>query len=105
MKEEFKKMHDLLQSRDPSERELGLQLVRNYIQETKPCNILLEKGKNYKVTWLREMGSLKDIVQRIQADFEGRFTHYDNPGYVKYRTLRFIGNSIRSEDVLEIVPV
>ena len=105
MKEEFKKMDDLLQSRNPSERELGLHLVRNYIQETKPCNILLEKGKNYKVTWLREMGSLKDIVQRIQADFEGRFTHYESSGYSKYRILRFMNYTIRSEDVLEIVLV
>ena len=105
MKEEFKKMHDLLQSRNPSERELGLQLVRNYIEENKPCNVLLEKGKNYKVTWLTEKGSLKDIVQRTQVDFEGRFTHYESSGYSKYRILRFMNYAIRSEDVLEIVPV
>jgi len=97
-------MDDLLQSRDPSERGLGLQLVRSYIQENKPCNVNLEKGKNYKVTWLREMGSLKNIIQYTQIDFEGRFTHYEQTRR-KYRVLRFMNTSIRSDDVLEIVPV
>jgi hypothetical protein len=103
MKEEFKKMDELLQSNDAAERELGLQMVENHVKNNRPCNTHFEKDKDYMVTWMRA-GLLRDIVRETHRYFEGRFNYYDE-SYVKHHVLRFRHGSIRCEDVLEILPI
>ena len=73
--EMIRKIQEMLSSENTLEIELGLQMVRAWVEENQPCNIPLVEGQRYIITYLTLTRRIERYAFRFKKEVHMQYQH------------------------------
>mgnify|MGYP003442901142 CR=1 FL=1 len=94
------KIQEMLSSENKSEIDLGLHMVRTWVEENQPCNIPLVEGQRYIITYL----TLTRRIERYAFRFK-KEVHMQYQLQARHMLLFETDIQIEVNKIVKIVPV